>query len=331
MSVWLRYVDDTFTVLNEEEIENIKILLNNFHPNIKFTHEVEVDNSISFLDVKVTRDIDNNFSTCVYRKQTDTSIYVHWRAHAPKTWKLGTLKGLFRRAFLVSSSDTNLKNEIDYLKNIFIKINKYPIIVVKNTLKLVKNKISKERAALAVDGNAPATMDLVTSVTDDDAPSTTHPHIILPYKGYKGENIIKNLKKLLSSSLPKHVIPRYIYKGRKLGSFFPIKDKVTDIHKSDLVYGYRIPDTRTDSYDYIGESKVRHETRIYEHSYTDKNSSIYKHSQDNNYVASPSNFCILASGYDSWIDRRLCEALFVRDYKPTLNVQKNSHKLELFS
>ena len=31
MSVWLRYVDDTFTFLNEGEIENIKILLNSIN------------------------------------------------------------------------------------------------------------------------------------------------------------------------------------------------------------------------------------------------------------------------------------------------------------
>ena len=116
-----------------------------------------------------------------------------------------------------------------------------------------------------------------------------------------------------------------------MGSFFPIKDKVNDNHRSGLVYGYRAPGTETDSYDYIGESKVRHETRIYEHSYTDKNSSVYKHSHEHNYIASQSNFTILANGYHAWIDRRLCEALFVGDYKPLLNRQKISHRLELFN
>ena len=35
ISVWLRYVDGTFTFLKEEEIENVKNVLNNFHPKIK--------------------------------------------------------------------------------------------------------------------------------------------------------------------------------------------------------------------------------------------------------------------------------------------------------
>ena len=172
---------------------------------------------------------------------------------------------------------------------------------------------------------------MVTSTTSDDTLITTHPHIILPYKGVKGENIVKGLKKVLCSSLPKNVIPRIIYKGKKLGSFFPVKDTVSDFHKSNIVYGYQVPNMETVSYHYIGECKVRHETRMYEHAKTDKNSAIYKHSQEHNYVASPSNFSILANGYHNWLDRRLCEALFVRDYKPFLNRQKNSHKLELFT
>ena len=204
--------------------------------------------------------------------------------------------------------------------------------MVENTLKFIKNKISEERlATLGGNDNVSATVAVVTSTTSDEVPNTTHPHIILPYKGIKGENIVKVLKKVLSSSLPKNVIPRIIYKGKKLGSFFPTKDKVSDIHKSDIVYGYQVPTMETDSYHYIGECKVRHETRMYEHAHTDKNSAIYKYSHEHNYIPSPSDFSILANGYHTWLDRRLCEALFVRDYKPFLNRQKNSHKLELFT
>lgn len=330
MSLWLRYVDDTFTVLGENEVINIKAILNNFHPNINFTHEIEIGSTISFLDVKVTRNNANNFSTSVYRKQTDTNVYIHWKAHAPKSWKIGTLKGLFRRALLVSSTEENLKNEIQFLKQIFTNINKYPKSVVENTLKNVKSKIARETAAiLGEDVNV--SRPTIQSANDDVAQITTHPHIILPYKGFKGENIIKNMKKVLHKFLPKTVIPRFIYKGKKLGSFFSVKDKVDDKHQSDLVYGYNIPEVEASTYDYIGQSSVRHETRVYEHAHTDKNSSIYKYSHENNFTASPSDFSILAKGYHNWLDRRICEALYVKDHKPFLNKQKNSHKLELFT
>ena len=230
---------------------------------------------------------------------------------------------------MISSSDENLDIEIGHLKHVFVKINKYPHTVVENTFKFIKSKISSEcPAILGVDENV-VSVDAGSSVdTSDDI---THPHIILPYKGFKGDKLVKRLKKLLTSILPKNVVPRMVYQGKKLASFFPIKDKVSSIHSSDLVYGYHVPGKETESYHYIGETSVRHETRVYQHGYTDKKSAIYKHSHEHDYVAAPSNFSILASGYHKWFDRKLCEALFVRDHKPFLNIQKNSHKLELFT
>ena len=126
-------------------------------------------------------------------------------------------------------------------------------------------------------------------------------------------------------------LDQHLLSTKKLGSFFPIKDKVNDKHRSNLIYGYRIPDRETESYHYIGMTEVRHETRIYEHIYTDKNSAIYRHKEEHNYVPNPSNFNILAQGYNVWLDRRICESLYARDYQPFLNKQKNTHKLELFA
>ena len=116
-----------------------------------------------------------------------------------------------------------------------------------------------------------------------------------------------------------------------MGSFFSIKDKIDESHRSSLVYGFKIPGLQTDSFHYVGETSVRFETRVYEHGHTDRNSAIYKNSREGNYSVSKTDFCILASGYNKWLDRRLCEALYVKDNKPILNAQKNSHKLELFS
>ena len=118
---------------------------------------------------------------------------------------------------------------------------------------------------------------------------------------------------------------------KKIGSYFPIKDKLDDKHRSNLIYGYHIPGRETEKYHYIGMTKVRHETRISEHINTDKNSAIYQHKEEHNYTPDPSNFDIIATGYNAWLDRRICESLYARDYQPILNKQKNTHKLELFT
>ena len=118
MSSWYRYVDDTFTFIKDGEAENVKETLNKFHSDIKFTYESESNGSISFLDVKVNRKIDGTFDTAVYRKDTDNSIYINWNAFATRQWKIGTLKGLFRRAFLVCSTEEALETKLNYLKKV---------------------------------------------------------------------------------------------------------------------------------------------------------------------------------------------------------------------
>ena len=144
MSSWFRYVDDTFTFIKEGEAESIKEALNGFHADIKFTYEVETDGRIPFLDVNVTRKDDGTFDTEVYRKKTDSNIYINWEAFASRSWKIGTLQGLLRRAFLVCSTKEAQDKEIKFLKHIFTKVNGYPSRVVNDTLHKVRNKINIE-------------------------------------------------------------------------------------------------------------------------------------------------------------------------------------------
>ena len=39
MSLWYRYVDDTITFIQDDKIDYVLEILNNFHPSIKFTYE----------------------------------------------------------------------------------------------------------------------------------------------------------------------------------------------------------------------------------------------------------------------------------------------------
>ena len=66
------------------------------------------------------------------------------------------------------------------------------------------------------------------------------------------------------------------YTGRKLGSFFHVKDKTDAQHKFDLVYKVCSAPTCNDTY--IGEVERRLMERIKDHSGRDKNSHLVKHS-----------------------------------------------------
>ena len=134
----------TLTFIQDDKIDYVLEILNNFHPSIKFTYEKEQDGCIAFLDVKLIRKVNGSFITEVYRKKTDTNIYLHWKAYAPDTWKIGTLKGLFRRAFLICSEEEGLRKEINHIKEVFSKINRYPGSVINKTLKNVEEKIRLE-------------------------------------------------------------------------------------------------------------------------------------------------------------------------------------------
>ena len=84
---WTRYVDDTFAFIKPNKEKEIQEVLNGFHEKIKFTYENEQEKKISFLDVSLSRDDNGNLETKVYRKATDTDIYMNWHSHAPSTWK----------------------------------------------------------------------------------------------------------------------------------------------------------------------------------------------------------------------------------------------------
>ena len=52
---WKQYVDYTFAFIKPDTANEIQHILNFFHEKIKFTYEYEQSNTISFVDVLVTR------------------------------------------------------------------------------------------------------------------------------------------------------------------------------------------------------------------------------------------------------------------------------------
>ena len=302
-------------------------MLNRFHPDIKFTYETEVNNDITFLDAKVTKKGDGTFITDVYRKKSDSSIYMNWDSFATRTWKIGTLKGLFRRAFMICSTEETLSREIKYLKHVFTKINGYPSRAVNKTLYDVRSKWNRETTL----DNVTNIANVVTDPMVNNVKLVGNPYICLPYKGYEGENIVKRFRKGLNDILPSNIKPRFIYKGTKLGSFFKVKNKIDVTHETDLIYGYTPSGGTELKNGYIGETNVRFGRRAQEHATWDKASSVFKFAQRKNVSVSFSDFEVLEKGFPKNLDRKIAEALYVKEFSPILNEQKESFKLKLFN
>ena len=59
---YFRYVEDIITCIQIERIDEILSICNSYNVRLQFTHEIEKENKISFLDVLIIRD-DENYST----------------------------------------------------------------------------------------------------------------------------------------------------------------------------------------------------------------------------------------------------------------------------
>ncbi|XP_072377912.1 uncharacterized protein [Diabrotica undecimpunctata] len=70
---WFRYVDDCLVFIsgNSNSAELLLSKINQIHPNIKFTMELESSKSINFLDLTITR-LNDHFDFSIYRKPTQT-------------------------------------------------------------------------------------------------------------------------------------------------------------------------------------------------------------------------------------------------------------------
>ena len=85
--IWFRYTDDTFFIwtASEKKLDDFSERLNNFHPNLKFTHERSRD-EINFIDVTV-RVNHGEFITNLYCKPTDSHLYLHFESCHPSHTK----------------------------------------------------------------------------------------------------------------------------------------------------------------------------------------------------------------------------------------------------
>ena len=105
-------------------VYNIHYYLNCQHPNIKFISEIEENNSISFLDIKVSR-VNNSFSKNIYRKVTFSGVFTNFESFIPIYYKSNLVFTLSFRAFKLCSNFELFHQKILNLKDIF-KRNGYP-------------------------------------------------------------------------------------------------------------------------------------------------------------------------------------------------------------
>ena len=119
---WNRYVDDTFAMFHNKDSANYFLhYLNGCHSNIKFTIEFEHNNAIPFLDILVTRNQNNAFTTSIYRKKTFTGLYTKWDSFTPRKYKINLIRSLTYRYYRLCSSGSLLKSALNDLRKCLLQ------------------------------------------------------------------------------------------------------------------------------------------------------------------------------------------------------------------
>ena len=132
--LYRRYVDDTYCIFeNINQVESFLEYLNSQHPNIKFTHEVEENNSLAFLDVLVIHD-GNGFATNLYRKKTLTGLYTNFESLSPSKYKVNLVTVLVYRSFHICSSYAHFHDQLCNIKR-FLQQNCFPKHLIDKLIK----------------------------------------------------------------------------------------------------------------------------------------------------------------------------------------------------
>jgi hypothetical protein len=53
--LWKRYVDDCIAIVPTDKINEILQYINSINDSIQFTHEIENDNKLAFLDIMIEK------------------------------------------------------------------------------------------------------------------------------------------------------------------------------------------------------------------------------------------------------------------------------------
>ena len=239
--LWLRYVDDTFTAVHKDEIDDFHDHLNEQNADIQFTKEIEENGKLPFLDCLVSRD-NNELRTTVYRKPTHTDRLLDESSYNPTSHKATTIKTLTRRAQLVCDTPDSLRDENRYLERVFHK-NNY-------NSDFIRRNIYRPTEVDATNVN-PTPVTTVT-IPYIKGTSETISRILQPYNIRVAHKPTTTLRHLLTN----------------------VKDRDEPNNRQRAVYKIKCSDCQAS---YIGETGRNLNTRLSEHKRATKNGDANNH------------------------------------------------------
>ena len=169
-----------------------------------------------------------------------------------------------------------MKQELSKIKADFSKTNGYP----KWVFDQIHQKVIKHR-----EFSTEISKNVENNRTESTNNNTNKVLIIsLPYKGEKGKKLMKSLNNTLVHVLPQRHTNKIVYSGKKLGSYFNIKDQTKMQHQNDLIYYTECPENDCME-NYVGDIERRLQERVDEHGGKDNKSHVLKHMYESGHKA----------------------------------------------
>ena len=205
--------------------------------------------------------------TTIFRKPANNGIYLSWNAFAPDTRKRGTLKRLVAGAYIVCSANDLLQKELKYIVKVFHEANNCRHYIIKQIQKHGQDEQNQQN------DNA-----RTAAIAHEKTLIEKKEHLlVVPYKGKKGDYVIKTMRKRMKCLLPTGIVTKSAYVGNKLSTCFRVKDVTEFKHNHDIIYQRRCPEIGYNDH-YLGEAGRRITERVLNHAGKDQNSHLFKYS-----------------------------------------------------
>ena len=119
--LYCRYVDNILLISHSAtEFESLLAEFNNSNRNIILTCEKEVNDSIAFSDIFITRRPDGTTKRLIYRKPTWSRQHLNFHSFSPSKYKANLIRTLFYQARKICTDDS-LSEEVENLVKIYAK------------------------------------------------------------------------------------------------------------------------------------------------------------------------------------------------------------------
>ena len=201
-----------------------------------------------------------------------------------------------------------LRKELNCIQKVFRVNNNYPIWVIKKFYRKYHQQQITEAAA------------------------GKHHFLLLPYKGEKGEHLIKSMKRRISKLLPPEIKTQVAYTGKILSTCVNVKDQSKFDRQHDVVYYADCPN-ETCRENYIGSSRSsRISEHIKDYNGRDLKSHILRDPVESGHAnISYEDFKIIAKNFNNNSrKRKIAQSLLIKEKRPTLNIHDKSVPLKLF-